>query len=89
MENPNKRTYNDEDRTIGDSEDADGNSAFIDLYLAGEDITDGVIGFISQLFRCALFTSSLDVLFLAVGVNPKASYPIKNKNYLNSSGPSP
>jgi len=71
MENPNKRTYNDEDRTIGDSEDADGNSAFIDLHLAGEDITDGVIGFIT------------------VGVNPEASYPIKNKNYFNSSGPSP
>lgn len=90
MENPNKRTYNDEDRTVGDSEDADGNSAFIDLHLAGEDITGGVIGFISQLFRCTLFTStSFNFHYLAVGVNPKASYPIKNKNYLNSTGPSP
>ncbi|KAE9401320.1 aromatic compound dioxygenase [Gymnopus androsaceus JB14] len=69
-ENTNKRTYNDEDKTVDDSEDADGNSAFIDLHLAGEDITDGLIGFIT------------------VGVNPQASYSIKNKNYLNSTGPS-
>ncbi|KAJ3935297.1 MAG: Intradiol ring-cleavage dioxygenase, partial [Lentinula lateritia] len=46
-ENTNKRTYNDQDGQMNDSEDADGNSAIVDITFAGEDLTKGLVGFIT------------------------------------------
>ncbi|KAJ3806903.1 Intradiol ring-cleavage dioxygenase [Lentinula lateritia] len=45
--NTNKRTYNDQDGQMNDSEDADGNSAIVDISFAGEDLTEGLVGFIT------------------------------------------
>ncbi|KAJ3993810.1 aromatic compound dioxygenase [Lentinula boryana] len=45
IENNNKRTHNNEDRQMEDSEDADGNSAILDISAAGEDLTEGLVGF--------------------------------------------
>ncbi|KAJ4464940.1 aromatic compound dioxygenase [Lentinula aciculospora] len=46
-ENTNKRTYNDQDGQMVVSEDADGNSAIIDLSLIGEELNEGLVGFIT------------------------------------------
>ncbi|KAJ3979898.1 Intradiol ring-cleavage dioxygenase [Lentinula detonsa] len=47
IENNNKRTHNNEDRQMEDSEDADGNSAILDISAAGEDLTEGLVGFVT------------------------------------------
>ncbi|KAJ3715236.1 Intradiol ring-cleavage dioxygenase [Lentinula guzmanii] len=47
IENNNKRTHNNEDGQMEDSEDADGNSAILDISAAGEDLTEGLVGFVT------------------------------------------
>ncbi|KAH7870985.1 Intradiol ring-cleavage dioxygenase [Lentinula edodes] len=46
-ENTNKRTYNDQDGQMNDSEDPNGNSAIVDISFAGEDLTKGLVGLIT------------------------------------------
>ncbi|KAJ4467746.1 Intradiol ring-cleavage dioxygenase [Lentinula edodes] len=46
-ENTNKRTYNDQDGQMNDSEDPNGNSAIVDISFAGEDLTEGLVGLIT------------------------------------------
>lgn len=46
VENTNNRTYNDEDGIL-DQANADGNSAFLDLELLGDDVSDGILGYIT------------------------------------------
>ncbi|KAJ3914563.1 Intradiol ring-cleavage dioxygenase [Lentinula edodes] len=92
-ENTNKRTYNDQDGQMNDSEDPNGNSAIVDISFAGEDLTEGLVGLISEyLFtRAHMYgqhVRSTDANFVAVGVDPHASYHITNKNYLNSTSSS-
>ncbi|KII92614.1 hypothetical protein PLICRDRAFT_478582 [Plicaturopsis crispa FD-325 SS-3] len=45
-QNTNNRTLNSEDSILA-QENADGNNAFLDLYQLGDDITDGVLGYIT------------------------------------------
>lgn len=46
-ENKNKRTLNKDDHIL-DEENADGNNAFLELELLGENVSDGILGYITM-----------------------------------------
>lgn len=83
-DNTNRRTLNKDDRIL-DEENADGNNAFLELELLGENMSDGILGYISVYLAAIASYSWLIRLSLAMGVNSSASYDIHNTNYLSSS----
>ncbi|TFK55283.1 aromatic compound dioxygenase [Heliocybe sulcata] len=55
-ENTNNRTYNTEDGILSE-ENADGNNAFFDLEMLGDDISEGILGYITMgVNSSALYT---------------------------------